>query len=174
MPQAPGQGSWQRCPIQARLALQCAWIVHSGRQPFGDVGSPIKPGEQVQTAWLFLIWQLAFFPQGEGLQGSLGVSGVKHPWNGFPAYPGLHWQSSPLSVTKQSALIPQGPGSHESTIGSILGSQPSSLDFPGTNPSLHWQTTPIPGFSKQSVLGPQGLCLQPATSTKAKNTVKTS
>jgi len=110
-------------------------MVHSGLQPWGDVGSPIMPGAQVQMACLFLISQLVFLPHGDGEQGSVVDDGGRHPWNGFPVYPGLHWQSSPISVTRQSALIPQGPGSQKTApTGSCLGSQPSSLDLPGANP----------------------------------------
>jgi len=83
-PQEPGQGSWQRWPMQARLGLQWAWMVHSGLQPWGDEGSPIMPATQVQMAWLFLIWQFVFLPQGDGEQGSDGREGGRQPWKGFP------------------------------------------------------------------------------------------
>jgi hypothetical protein len=54
--------------------------------------------------------QKVFLPQGEGLQGSVGIEGGKQPVNGFPINPGLHWQFTPNVVTMQSALMPHGPG----------------------------------------------------------------
>ena len=142
-------------------------MVHSGLQPAGDVGSPIIPATQVQMACLLaLIWQLVFLPHGDGEQGSVGDDGGKQPWNGFPVYPALHWQSSPISVMMQSALIPHGPGSQKTApTGSCLGSQPSSLAFPGRKPGLHWHVTVPSGCSMHSVLGPHGLGLQPESST---------
>ncbi len=89
-------------------------------------------------ACLFLMLQFVFRPHGEGEQGSVGEDGGRQPWNGFPVYPARHWQSSPISVTKQSALIPHGPGSQNTAVsGSVLGSHPSALDFPGIKFGLH-------------------------------------
>jgi len=115
--------------------------------------------------------QFVFRPHGEGEHGSVGEDGGRHPWNGFPVYPARHWQFSPISVTKQSALIPHGPGwqktggSGSATSGSVLGSHPSAFDFPGMKFGLHWQVTVPSGCSIHSVFGPQGFGLQPDTST---------
>ena len=85
--------------------------------------------------------QKVFFPQGEGLQGSVGIEGGKQPVNGLPIYPGLHWQFSPKVVTMQSALIPQGPGT-QSWI--ISGSHPGKGGGNGLNPGkqIHWGFPP--------------------------------
>jgi hypothetical protein len=85
--------------------------------------------------------QWVFRPQGEGLQGSVGMLGWKHPVNGFPINPGWHWHCSPKEVTIQSALRPQGPGT-QSWI--MSGSQPCPGIIEGLNPGkhTHWGLPP--------------------------------
>jgi hypothetical protein len=92
IPQLPGHGSWHWVLIQAKLAGQSSCLTHSGLQPSVLKGSPCIPGKQEQRACKIpgFTVQWVFLPQGEGLQGSVGILGWKHPVNGFPINPGLH------------------------------------------------------------------------------------
>lgn len=65
------QGLIHFCLTHALSNGQSELEVHSGRQP--KYGSPLCSGKQVQTPLL----HSALEPQGDGLQGSNGVSSVK-------------------------------------------------------------------------------------------------
>ena len=98
--------------IHAKWTGQSDCLIHSGLHPSGVRGLPNMPGKQEHSACtaIGLTVHRVFRPHGEGLQGSVGIDGGKHPVKGLPMYPGRHSHFSPNVVTKQSALIPQGPG----------------------------------------------------------------
>ena len=151
IPQVPGQGSWHCWLIHAKLRGQSSCLIHSGLHPEGSKGLPIIPGIHEQRACRPSTTQKVFLPHGEGLQGSVGIEGGKHPVKGFPMNPGRHWQFSPRVVTIQSALIPQGPGTQSCT---MSGSHPGNGGGAGRNPGRHKHWGLPPYVSRHSVLGP--------------------
>ena len=74
VPQSPGQGSTQCRFLQARSDGHSGLIVHSGLQ--ATYGSPKYSGIHRQEPARFLALQIAFDPQGDGLQGSIISVGV--------------------------------------------------------------------------------------------------
>lgn len=72
IPHVPGQGSTHLLFVHALLLSQSELVTHSGLHP--TYGSPKYSFKQVQEPAPFLSLQIAFGPQGEGLQGSLGLS----------------------------------------------------------------------------------------------------
>jgi hypothetical protein len=72
MPQTPGHGSRQENSIQAKFLEHWEFEVHSGRQ-FGGV--PIYFGRQEHAGTEFpRLRHSEYGPQGEGTQGSRGIS----------------------------------------------------------------------------------------------------
>lgn len=72
MPHVPGQGSTHLLLEHALLLSQSEFVTHSGLHP--TYGSPKYSLRQVHDPAPFLSLHIAFDPQGEGLQGSLGLS----------------------------------------------------------------------------------------------------
>lgn len=72
-PHVPGQGSWHLLWIQALFIGQSELTRHSGLQP--SYGLPWYSGRHSHTAYVFSTRQRALAPQGEGVQGSMGVAG---------------------------------------------------------------------------------------------------
>lgn len=58
--------------MQARFEGQSELTVHSGRHP--SYGLPIYSGKQAQDPTLFCSLQIAFEPQGDGVQGEVGIA----------------------------------------------------------------------------------------------------
>ena len=83
IPQSPGHGSIHLFLWHALLDGQSELTTHSGRH--ATYGSPYISSIHWHAAALFLCWQNAFEPHGEGLQGStcsvviLGGSVIKYP-----------------------------------------------------------------------------------------------
>lgn len=71
-PQVPGQGFWHLFLIQARFERQSELTVHSGRHP--SYGLPMYSGKQAQDPTPFCSLQMAFEPQGDGVQGEVGIA----------------------------------------------------------------------------------------------------
>lgn len=69
-PQVPGHGSWHLFIRHACVNEHSALTIHSGLQ---DGGAPIRPGWQEQTACPSVTRQILFWPQGEGLHGSISI-----------------------------------------------------------------------------------------------------
>lgn len=86
--------------------------IHSGLQAGGV---PWKDSKQAHTAALSTVLQTLFGPQGEGWQGSLGLS-VCFPSillqcvNGFPVKSDIHEQVGMWFITSHLALSPHTPG----------------------------------------------------------------
>lgn len=79
-PHIPGHGSLHFCPIHALSRLHSVLITHSGRQ-LG--GLPINSGRHEHIAWPLssLHWLLG--PQGDGLHGLVGSTGVSKIKNNY-------------------------------------------------------------------------------------------
>ena len=69
IPQVPGHGSMHLFLWHALLEGQSELTTHSGLH--ATYGSPKYSGMHWHAAALFLLWQFAFDPHGDGLQGSI-------------------------------------------------------------------------------------------------------
>ena len=106
IPQVPGQGSIHLFLWHALIEGQSELTTHSGLH--ATYGSPKYSGIHWQAAALPLVWQFAFVPQGDGLQGSIisvvlggGVAFILHTLNGSPTKPGSHIQLGWCRLTLQ-------------------------------------------------------------------------
>ena len=143
------------CAMQARALEQSVFLRHSALHPWSDVGSPWYPLLQLHTICPALSsLHSVFGPQGDGLHGFWGVQ----PWKGFPPNPGLHLQSSPISLTRHSALSPHGPGSQSAMTGSLMGIQPWMVLIASVYPGLQVHLW-ILFTTTHSVLEPHGFGL---------------
>lgn len=73
-PHRPGQGSTHLRFLQALFDGHSGFVVHSGLH--ATYGSPKYSGIHLQEPALFLSVQIAFEPQGDGLQGSTISVGI--------------------------------------------------------------------------------------------------
>ena len=136
-PHVPGHGSLHLLLTQARSLGQSVFSTHSGRQPV--YGSPKYSGKHTHEPAPLRSLQTAFAPQGDGLQGLRGSSGIgaekvrlgvgaglglprdllldesllgigEQPAKGSPVVPGSHEHTGACLMTTQVARGPQEPG----------------------------------------------------------------
>lgn len=126
-------------------------------------------GKQEQDAWSPTSRQMAFGPQGDGWQGSVGgdcwIISIWHLINGSPVYPWGQLQIGLWFLTWHLALIPQVPG-HGSTHFWLLQASFWGHSLLVTHSGLQEGGAPIyPGTQEQTAwpftwrhweFGPQG------------------